>query len=123
MPEAAGKSLLIVDNSILIVERLIGILNEVKAIQKIFTAPNYTEAVEVLSLNKIDIILLDIQLPGKNGIELLRFIVKKYPEIKVIMFSNLVSEYYQRLCKKIGAAGFIDKSKGFDLIPEMVSAL
>lgn len=92
-------------------------------IQKIFTAVDYTEAVEILNEQKTDIVLLDIHLPGKNGIELLKFIVKNYPETKVIMLSNLVSEYYQRLCRKTGAAGFIDKSKEFDLIPKAIMNL
>jgi hypothetical protein len=39
------------------------------------------------------------------------------------MLSNLVSEYYQRLCKGIGAIDFIDKSTDFDRIPEIISAL
>lgn len=122
-PRTQKKSLLIVDNSLLIVERLLGILKEVKIIQKIFTAVDYTEAVEILNEHKTDIVLLDIHLPGKNGIELLKFIVKNYPETKVIMLSNLVSEYYQRLCRKTGAAGFIDKSKDFDLIPGAIMDL
>lgn len=114
---------MIVDNSSLIIERLIGILGEVKKVKKIFTANDYNGAVNVLSENKTNIVLLDIQLPGKNGIELLKFIVKNYPAIKVVMLSNLVSEYYQKLCKKIGAVHFIDKSKEFDLIPGIVAGL
>ena len=117
------KVLLIVDNSLLIIERLITILKEIKTVDKIFTVTGYTEAVNALHENNTDIILLDIQLPGKNGIELLKFVVKNYPEIKVVMLSNLVSEYYQKLCKKTGAVYFIDKSKDFDLIPEIVASL
>ena len=116
------KVLLIVDNSSLIIERLINILSEVKTIKKVLTATNYAGAVNMLGENKTDIVLLDIQLPGKNGIELLKFIIKNYPDTKVVMLSNLVSEYYQKLCKKIGAIRFIDKSKDFDLIPEVVTA-
>lgn len=118
-----GKVLLIVDNSTLIIERLIGILSEEKIVQKIFTASDYEGAVKILNEDKTNIVLLDIHLPGKNGIELLRFIMKSYPDIKVVMLTNLVSDYYQRLCKKIGATGFIDKSIDFDLIPGVVTAL
>lgn len=117
------KILLIVDNSFLIIERLISILIEVTSVEKIHTATNYETAVIVLNEQQTDIVLLDIQLPGKNGIELLKYIVAHYPNTKVIMLSNLVSEYYQKLCAKIGAAGFIDKSKDFDLIPEVVDSL
>ena len=125
MPETleTNQVLLIVDNSLLILERLITILKEVKTADNILTAIDYTEAVNILKEKQTGIVLLDIQLPGKNGIELLRFIVKNHPEIKVVMISNLVSDYYQRLCKKIGAVHFIDKSKYFDLIHGVVAAL
>lgn len=111
---------MIIDNSLLIVERLIGILKEVKIAAKFFSAANYNEAVKILGEKEMDVVLLDIQLSGKSGIELLKFIVKNHPEVKVVIISNLVSVYYQRLCKKLGSAGFIDKSRDFDLIPEVV---
>jgi DNA-binding NarL/FixJ family response regulator len=118
-----GKILLIVDNSSLIIERLIGILKEADSIEKIFAATDYAGAINMMESEKTDIVLLDIQLPGKNGIELLKYIVKHYPGTKVVMLSNLVSDYYQRLCREIGAVHFIDKSKDFDLIPEIVTSM
>ena len=125
MPDSANhkKTVLIVDNSLLIIDRLMGMLKEVASVTKIFTATNFNEAVDILKINKTDIVLLDIQLPGENGIKVLKYIVKTYPGTKVVMLSNLVSKYYQQLCKKEGAVNFIDKSKDFDLIPEIVAAL
>lgn len=125
MPDSgtSRKVLLIIDNSLLIIKRLLNILIEVKTIEKVFTANDYEEAESILTEKKTDIVLLDIQLPGKKGIELLKFIVENYPKIKVVILSNLVSEYYQRLCKKIGAVYFIDKSTDFELIPEILAAL
>lgn len=114
---------MIVDNSSLIIERLINILGEVKKVKKIFTANDYSGAVHVLSENQTDIVLLDIQLPGKNGIDLLKFIVKDHPAVKVVMLTNLVSDYYQKLCRKIGAVHFMDKSKDFESIPGVVAGL
>jgi DNA-binding NarL/FixJ family response regulator len=49
--------------------------------------------------------------------------VKNHPGIKVVMLSNLVSDYYQKTCKKIGAVHFIYKSKDFELIPGIVATL
>ena len=88
--------------------------------KNIVTATGYKEAVDILGKKKVDIVLLDIHLPELNGIELLKYIVKEYPDIKVVMCSNLANDYYKRLCKKIGAASFIDKSKDFERIPEML---
>lgn len=121
--ETKARSLLIVDDSELIVQRLTGILKDVKNIQTLLTAADYQEALKIIIKKKPAIVLLDIHLPGKNGIDLLKLIVKEYPAIKVLMISNHASNYYQQRCKKIGAAGFIDKSKEFDLIPQLVELL
>ena len=124
MPECgSGKALLIIDSSLFIIERLLIILKEVKAVDKIYTATNYNSAVNVLGESKTDIVLLDIQLPDKNGIELLKYIVHHFRETKVIILSNLVSDYYQKLCTDSGAAFFIDKSKEFDRIPEVIFSI
>ena len=124
MPEAGpAKLVLIVDNSIFIIERLLIILKEVKGIEKIVTATNYEEAVNILEEMKTDIVLLDIQLPGKNGIALLKYIVKNFPAVNIIILSNLVSNYYQKLCLNLGANCFIDKSKDFDSIPDVIFSI
>lgn len=123
MPNTNGQSILIVDDSVLIVKRIRGILKDVKNIGQVFAAGSYNDAVKILTEESPGIVLLDIQLPGRNGLELLRFITRDHPGIKVVMISNHTSEYYQRLCRKTGAAGFIDKSKDFDLIPGILESI
>jgi len=118
-----SKSLLIVDDSPIIIERVTDSLKDHETVKDIFTATNYKEATELLLRHTPGFILLDIQLPGKSGIELLKFIVKEYPSIKVIMFSNLLDDNYIKVCKKIGAKYFIDKSKDFELIPSILNKI
>ena len=65
------QSILIVDDSALIIERLLAMLNSLTSVKSITTASNYREAVATLSETKVDIAILDIHLTGKNGIELL----------------------------------------------------
>lgn len=117
-----GK-LLIVDSSEFITDRLNAMLLEAKLVEHIFTAIDYNTALEILYRENTGIVLLDIQLPDKNGLDLLKHMVSHFPETKVIVLSNLVSDFYQKLCKKAGAAYFIDKSKEFDKIPEVLSAI
>ena len=73
--------ILIVDDSALIIERLLAMLNGVGSVKDITTASNYREAVTALTEARVDIAILDIHLTGKNGIELLKFIVKNYPQV------------------------------------------
>lgn len=119
----SDNTLLIVDDSQLIIERLMDSLKDHNTIKKILTATGYKEAVDILDKKKTDIVLLDIQLSGENGIDLLKFIVKEYPDIKVVMCSNLSNDYYKKLCKKIGARYFVDKSKDFELIPDILFSI
>lgn len=125
MPETDkfSKTLLIVDSSLFIVERLVIMLKEMKDVEKIFTATNYDTALEILYKERSGIVLLDIQLPDKNGIDLLKHIVYHFPDTKVIVLSNLVSDFYQKLCKTAGAYHFIDKSRDFDKIPEVIMSV
>lgn len=111
---------MIVDDSPIIIERVIESLKEHESVKNILTATDYKSAVESLNNHVPGFILLDIQLPGKSGIELLKYIMKEYPLVKVIMFSNLLDDNYIKVCRKIGAKYFIDKSKDFDLIPSML---
>jgi DNA-binding NarL/FixJ family response regulator len=118
-----NKRILIVDSSPLIIGHLVGILKDIDVANEVFEATDFNEAVNVLKEKKIVLVLLDIQLPGKKGIELLKYIVEVFPGINVIILTNLVSIYYQRLCKNLGAVHFIDKSKDFDQIPEILAGL
>ena len=114
-------AILIVDDAALIIERLLVMLNGLKSVKSITTASNYREAVAALAEKPIDIAILDIHLAGKNGIDLLRFIVKQYPQTKVVMLSNAGNHKYKELCEKEGARYFVDKSKEFELIPDILA--
>lgn len=118
-----SKVLLIIDSSVFIIERLVNMLEEVKNIKKVITATDYETALEILYKEPADVVLLDIQMPEKNGIDLLKHIVYNFPETSVIVLSNLVSDFYQKLCIAEGAVHFVDKTKDFDKIPELISAL
>jgi len=59
-----------------------------------------------------DIIILDIRLPGVNGLEMLRKIRKELPESKVIVFSGSLDAYSVRMALDGDAHGFVEKAYG-----------
>jgi len=120
---ALKKTILIVDDSPVIVSRVTELLKEINYVDTIINAGDHDQAVKLMETEKIDIVFLDIQLPGKNGIDILKFIKKNHPGIKTVMLSNQASTYYRNLCSKEGASFFIDKSKEFDLIPGVLAEL
>jgi len=116
------KIVLVVDDSILIQERIIPMLEEIDNIEFVTHAGSYYEAVEQLNQTMPDMMLLDIHLPDRSGIELLRMVKEKYKHVIVYMITNRANEFYREICKKFKADYFFDKSKDFDLIPRVIAA-
>ena len=116
------KNILVVDDAPFIIERLLEMLRDLPGTGIILSAGNYEEAVAFLISTPIHILLADIHLPGKNGIELLKKVKADHHAVKVIMVTNMTSTYYQNACKEAGAEQLVDKSKAFDLLPELLKA-
>lgn len=114
---------LIVDDSNIVVERLSEIISEMTSVTPVLISNSFNEAVDLINVELPDVILLDIQLPGKNGIELLSFVKSNYPQIKIIIVTNRASDYYRDLCHEMGANSFIDKSTEFEKIPDLIESL
>lgn len=113
---------LIVDDSDIVVDRLSGIIAEMVSVGPVLISNSFNQAVDLISVEVPDVILLDIQLPGKNGIELLAFLKSNYSGIKTIVVTNRASAYYKDLCEEMGADSFIDKSTEFEKIPEIIES-
>ncbi len=110
---------MIVDDNDNFVRRMVSLLNDVKQIRVIYTAHSYDEASLLLD-KKPDLALLDIHLPGKNGMHLLKSIKDSGKGCEVFMVTNSAGDYYREHCKKLGALRFFDKTNDFELVPDMV---
>jgi DNA-binding NarL/FixJ family response regulator len=114
---------MVVDDSIPIAIRLTNILYGMESVGLVLHAPDYEKAMAMLSNCSIPFLLVDINLPGKNGIEILRSINKMGYKTKVMMISNQDNSYYRELCASLGACYYFDKSDDFDKIPFIISQL
>lgn len=116
-------SILIVDDSDIIIDRLREILLPLKEVHEVVAAGDYESAVDKLNNTAVDVVLLDIQMPGKNGIELLKHISEYHPAIQSVMLSNMASRHHRKVCRDAGAVDFIDKSGEFEQIPEVLKKM
>ncbi len=114
--------ILIVDDSALIIEKMICILKDLENIRIVFQAANFAEATAIIRETEPDIVIMDIFLQDHIGIDLLKLMRDKYDGIEIVVLTNHVGDHYREICKKLGAHHFIDKSVDFDLIPKMISA-
>lgn len=115
------KIVLIVDDSILILERMIPMLQEIDNIHFVAHAGSYKEAVALTQGLRPDMVLLDINLPDRSGIELLKKIKEIDQGIMVLMLTNHSNDYYRAVCKKMGAEFFFDKAVDFEIVSKTIS--
>ena len=112
-------SILLVDDNVHFIRRMISILKEVEDVSFIHTAHHSEEAIGLLD-KKPDLVFLDIAMPGKNGMDLLKRIKASGKDCEVVMLSNSAGEYYREQCKKLGALHFLDKTNEFEQVPSVI---
>jgi two-component system invasion response regulator UvrY len=95
-----------------------------------FTDAHFTEANngdEVLTqmlVSQPDILLLDINMPGLNGLEVLKKVRLDYPMMPVIMVSVQAESQYALRCMRAGAAEYVNKnSASEELVPAIRKVL
>ena len=73
-------------------------------------AAGYAELREVLRATPCNVLLLDINMPGRNGLEILVSVRESYPHIKVLMVSMYPEDQYALRCLKAGAHGYANQA-------------
>lgn len=116
-------TILIVDDNMNFVDRMISLLEDTENIGHINVGSNFDEARRLLATEEPDVVLLDINLPGKNGIELLKLIRQHQKLCEVIMITNHADDYYRQQCQDLGARHFLDKSNDFGLVPGIIKGV
>lgn len=101
--------ILICDDQALIREGLEMILNSESEIEVVGLAQDGDEALELIPTTKPDIVLMDLKMPGVNGIQATREISKHYPEVRVLVLTTFGEDEWVFDAVRSGAAGFLLK--------------
>lgn len=120
MTKEMDKNILIVDDHPMVVAGLQQLLMQLEGIKVAATACNAFDAIALLRAQQIDIILLDINLPDINGIDLCKKIKKEFPEIKILGISTFSERSYISRMIKNGASGYLIKSASAEEIAEAI---
>ncbi|MFZ6766994.1 response regulator [Undibacterium sp. Di26W] len=109
MTEKAAINVLIVDDHAVVREGIKSIIATSTDIAVVAEAETGLEAIRLCRQHELQVILLDISLPDKNGIEVLKQIKSEKPGVAVLMFSIHREDQYAVRALKAGAAGFLNK--------------
>lgn len=85
------------------------LLSEDASIQISFEAANGDDALAQLRTLPCDVLLLDISLPGKSGVDVLRSVRQRYPDLKVLILTGFPEESYALAMMRNGANGYLCK--------------
>ncbi|MFH1150462.1 MAG: response regulator transcription factor [Actinomycetota bacterium] len=111
---------MIVDDHSLVREGLKAVFDQGKEIDVVGEAGSGEEAIDMVESVKPDVILMDISMPGMNGIQATKLIREKNPEAKVVILTMLDQEGYVYEAIKAGATGYMLKSTSSD---DLVNAI
>ena len=102
-------NILIVDDHLIVREGIKRIINSTAGMNVVAEASSGMEALELIWKNKYDLILLDISMPGQNGLQTLKQIKKHDENVPVLMLSMHSEEQYAMRSMKAGASGYMTK--------------
>ncbi len=93
-------------------------LNEAVDIQVVAEASNYSEVREVLRTTICDVLVLDLNLPGRGGLEVLSSMRESGSTVRVLIVSMFAEDQYAIRCLRAGADGYLNKGGNpADLVP------
>ena len=73
-------------------------------------AGSYTELREVLRSAPCEILVLDLNLPGRSGLEIMASLKESHPHIKTLIVSMFAEDQYAIRCLRAGASGYLNKA-------------
>jgi two-component system invasion response regulator UvrY len=111
---------LVIDDHAVVRRGLRDLLTEEVAGADVHEAASATPALEMLEQGGWDLVLLDLNLPGRDGLELLGDLKRRWPHLPVLVLSAYPEEEFAVRCLRLGAAGYVTKASLGD---ELVTAV
>ena len=106
--------ILLVDDHALVRRGLRGLLEEDLPLVEVFEAENAQQATMLLLAEEWDLVLLDINMPGRNGLEVLEEIRRLHLQLPVIVLSAYSEGEFALRAFKLGAAAYLNKQSASD---------
>lgn len=116
-------TVLVVDDSDAIRSRLCELLGESPGLRVVAEACDGVEAILAFERLRPDAVVLDIQLPGMGGLEVLRRIKAVAPHCVVVMLTSYQQGPFREISRTLGASAFFHKATEFELVPGFLNSI
>jgi len=114
---------MIVDDQTLVREGLASLLSLTPDLEVVGKASDGAEALALVECCKPDVVLMDVRMPGMNGVAALRHLRASHPHLRVLMLTTFDDDDYLFAALKEGAAGYLLKSIDPDQLAATVRAV
>ena len=114
---------LLADDHALVRAGLRLILAEIEPDCAVIEASDGREAIQVATQQQPELCLLDITMPGLNGIDALPLLLAAAPRMRVLMLSMHASREYVAQCLRRGAQGYLVKDSAMDELADAIKAM
>ncbi|MCA6498976.1 MAG: response regulator [Sediminibacterium sp.] len=117
-------NVLLVDDVNIVLQKMKMFLSIVPSVNRVDTADSADQAYSLLESNQPQLVVLDVNMPGTSGIDMLKKIrSSEQPQPVVVMLTNQKEKIYKDTCLSLGADYYLDKSKDFLCLPEIIREL
>lgn len=120
MPRQFRKRILIVDDHPVVREGLVQQINRETDLEVCGQASNASQALELTEREKPDLVLADINLPGRNGLELIRDIRSVAPKLPVLVLSMHDESVFAERVLRAGGRGYVSKHAGAEKLAQAI---
>ena len=122
-PAASPVKVLIVEDSPIVRERLVGMIADLCNVAIVGQVGDGFQAQALFRQHRPDAVVLDIQVPGINGLDLLAQFKRERPTCVVMVLTTYAFKEFRQRCLALGADHFFDKSMEFERVTEVLAAI
>lgn len=99
------------------------VLNKLKYTEVVAEASNGHEVLDIIRMHKVDLILMDVEMPVMNGIDATSLVKKEQPDIKIIALTMFNDDEYVQSMIDAGVSGFLIKNISKDTLDKAIQTV
>ncbi len=113
----------VVDDHQIFRKAMMRLLKTFKRVDEVTEAENGQACLQLIKTKKPHVVLLDLEMPIMNGVDCAEALIKKYPEIKIIVLTMHDSEKYMMYMLELGVHSFLLKNTGTEELELAISSV